>query len=231
MGIRESLDISAYLVAGPENCKDRPFGKVVRQAVDAGFTCVQVRAKDCSARQIMDCVREAEQAIASAGKQDRVALLVNDRLDVALACRDAGMKVDGIHVGQTDIPVEVCRRYLGPDAIVGLSAGVRQMIDYVRAFDASCVDYFGVGPLHETETKKDLRKREDGSVITRTIDELEELARITPVPVVVGGGVKLPDISVIKATGLHGFFVVSAVCGAQDPYSAARELVDAWGEA
>ncbi|MDY3800257.1 MAG: thiamine phosphate synthase, partial [Eggerthellaceae bacterium] len=71
MGIRESLDISAYLVAGPENCKDRPFGKVVRQAVDAGFTCVQVRAKDCSARQIMDCVREAEQAIASAGKQDR----------------------------------------------------------------------------------------------------------------------------------------------------------------
>ena len=231
MGIRESLDIGAYLVAGPENCKGRLFGKVVRQAVDAGFTCVQVRAKDCSALQMMDCVREAEQAIASAGKQDRVALLVNDRLDVALACRDAGMKVDGIHVGQTDIPIEVCRRYLGSDAIVGLSAGVRQMIDYVRAFDASCVDYFGVGPLHETETKKDLQKREDGSVITRTIDELEELARITPVPVVVGGGVKLPDIPVIKATGLHGFFVVSAVCGAHDPYSAARELVDAWGEA
>lgn len=231
MGIRESLDIGAYLVAGPENCKGRLFGKVVRQAVDAGFTCVQVRAKDCSARQIMDCVREAEQAIASAGKQDRVALLVNDRLDVALACRDAGVKVDGIHVGQTDIPVEVCRRYLGPDAIVGLSAGVRQMIDYVRAFDASCVDYFGVGPLHETETKKDLQKRADGSVITRTVDELEELARITPVPVVVGGGVKLPDIPVIKATGLHGFFVVSAVCGAPDPFAAARELVDAWGEA
>ena len=225
------MDIGAYLVAGPENCKGRLFGKVVRQAVDAGFTCVQVRAKDCSALQMMDCVREAEQAIASAGKQDRVALLVNDRLDVALACRDAGMKVDGIHVGQTDIPIEVCRRYLGSDAIVGLSAGVRQMIDYVRAFDASCVDYFGVGPLHETETKKDLQKREDGSVITRTIDELEELACITPVPVVVGGGVKLPDIPVIKATGLHGFFVVSGVCGAQDPDSAARELVDAWGEA
>lgn len=231
MGIRENLDISAYLVAGPENCKGRPFGQVVRQAVDAGFTCVQVRAKDCNARQVMDCVREAEQAIANAGKQDRVALLVNDRLDVALACRDAGMKVDGIHVGQTDIPVEVCRRYLGPDAIVGLSAGVRQMIDYVRAFDASCVDYFGVGPLHETETKKDLQKRADGSVITRTVDELEELARITPVPVVVGGGVKLPDIPVIKATGLHGFFVVSAVCGAPDPFAAARELVDAWGGA
>lgn len=231
MGIRENLDISAYLVAGPENCKDRPFGQVVRQAVDAGFTCVQVRAKDCSARQIMDCIREAEQAIANAGKQDRVALLVNDRLDVALACRDAGVKVDGIHVGQTDIPVEVCRRYLGPDAIVGLSAGVRQMIDYVKAFDASCVDYFGVGPLHETETKKDLQKRADGSVITRTVDELEELARITPVPVVVGGGVKLSDIPVIKATGLHGFFVVSAVCGAPDPFAAARELVDAWGGA
>lgn len=231
MGIRENLDISAYLVAGPGNCKGRPFGKVVRQAVDAGFTCVQVRAKDCSARQVMECVCEAEQAIADAGKQDRVALLVNDRLDVALACRDAGVKVDGIHVGQTDIPVEVCRRYLGPDAIVGLSAGVRQMIDYVKTLDASCVDYFGVGPLHETETKKDLQKREDGSVITRTIDELEELARITPVPVVVGGGVKLHDIPVIKATGLHGFFVVSAVCGAEDPFAAARDLVDAWGEA
>ena len=157
-----------------------------------------------------------------------MALVIDDRLDVVLACRDAGIKVDGIHVGQSDIPVEVCRKYLGEDSIVGLSADTREMIEYVRNADTSCLDYFGVGPLHDTETKHDLVKCEDGTVITQTIADLEELARITPVPVVVGGGVKAVDVPVIKATGLHGFFVVSAVCGADDPYKAAAELVEAW---
>ena len=231
MGIRQNLDISAYLVIGPENCKGRSIGQVIDWALQAGFTCVQLRSKVCSARELIELAREAADAIARAGKQDEVALLMNDRLDVALACRDAGIKVDGIHVGQSDVPVEVCRKYLGEDAVVGLSAGTPQMNEKVKTADTSCVDYFGVGPLHETESKKDLAKRADGSVITRSLAELEELARITPVPVVVGGGVKAVDVPVIKATGLHGFFVISAVCGADDPLQAAEDLVDAWRRA
>lgn len=228
MGIREVLDISAYLVIGPENTCGRPIADVIAQAIDAGFSCVQVRSKECDARELIECISQAAAVIAAAGKQDTVALLVDDRLDVALAARDAGIKLDGIHVGQSDIPVEVCRRYLGEDAIVGLSARVHEMREYIEAADMSVVDYLGVGPLHETATKPDCGLDEDGRIVTRSLEELADLARVSPRPIVVGGGVKLRDISALAQTGVAGFFVVSAVCAAPDPRAAAAELVDAW---
>lgn len=228
MTIRDNLDISAYLVLGPENTLGRPVGDVVRQALDAGFTCVQVRSKACGARELMACAQEAADAIAAAGKQDEVALLIDDRLDVALAARDAGIKVDGVHVGQSDVPVEVCRKYLGEDAIVGLSARAHEMRAYIETADMSLVDYLGVGPLHETATKPDCGMDDDGRIITRSLEELADLHRVSPKPIVVGGGVKAVDIPALAKTGVEGFFVVSAVCGAEDPRAAAAELVDAW---
>lgn len=228
--MRDNLDISAYLVLGPENTLGRPVGDVVRQALDAGFTCIQVRSKEIDARDLIECAREAADAIAAAGKQDSVALLIDDRLDAALAARDAGIKVDGVHVGQSDIPVEVCRKYLGEDAVVGLSARAHEMREYIQTADMSQVDYLGVGPLHETATKPDCGKDIDGSVITRSLEELADLAAISPKPIVVGGGVKVADIPALSQTGVDGFFVVSAVCGAEDPYAAAKELVDAWAK-
>ena len=226
--MRDKLDISAYLVIGPENTLGRPVADVISQALRAGFTCVQMRSKECSARDLIRYTAEAADAIAAAGKSSSVALLVDDRLDVVLAAREAGVKVDGIHVGQTDIPVEVCRKLLGPDAIVGLSARADEMLEYVKTADMSLVDYLGVGPLHETPTKTDCGLSADGTIITKSIDDLKELAEASPVPIVVGGGVKLADIPLVKSTGVDGFFVVSAVCGAENPEAAARELVEAW---
>ena len=226
--MRDKLDISAYLVIGPENTLGRPVADVISQALKAGFTCVQIRSKECSARDLIRYTAEAADAIAAAGKSSSVALLVDDRLDVVLAAREAGVKVDGIHVGQTDIPVEVCRKLLGPDAIVGLSARADEMLEYVKTADMSLVDYLGVGPLHETPTKTDCGLSADGTIITKSIDDLKELAEAGPVPIVVGGGVKLADIPLVKSTGVDGFFVVSAVCGAENPEAAARELVEAW---
>ncbi len=228
MSIRESLDISAYLVIGPENTLGRPVGDVIAQAIDAGFTCIQVRSKECSARELIECTAQAAKVVEAAGKTGQVALLVDDRLDVVLACREQGVKVDGIHVGQTDIPVEVCRKLLGPDAVVGLSARADEMLEYVKTADMSLVDYLGVGPLHETPTKKDCGLAADGTVITKSLADLAELHAVSPVPIVVGGGVKLADIPLVKSTGVEGFFVVSAVCGASDPKAAAQELVEAW---
>lgn len=228
MGMRDSLNISAYLVLGPENTLDRPVGDIVAQALDAGFTIVQVRSKVLGARDMMACAAEAARAIAAAGKQDAVPLLIDDRLDVVLAAREAGIKVDGVHVGQSDVPVEVCRKYLGDDAIVGLSARAHEMRDYIATADMSLVDYLGVGPLHETATKPDCGMDDDGHVITRSLEELADLRRISPKPIVVGGGVKAIDIPALARTGVDGFFVVSAVCGAADPHAAAAELVDAW---
>lgn len=231
MSMRDALDISSYLVIGPENTCGRPMGDVISAALAAGFTCVQVRSKVCSARELMACADEAAHAIERAGASEKVALLIDDRLDVAFAARETGVKVDGVHVGQSDVPVEACRKLLGPDAVVGLSARADEMLEYVKTADMSLVDYLGVGPLHETPTKRDCGLAADGTIITKSIDDLRELVIASPVPIVVGGGVKVADIPLVAQTGVDGFFVVSAVCGASDPEAAARELVCAWREA
>ncbi|MBR6713119.1 MAG: thiamine phosphate synthase [Selenomonadaceae bacterium] len=227
MSIRERLDISAYLVIGQENTT-RPVEKVIAAAVSEGFTCVQIRSKVATAREMIDTLGKTAAAIRELGKSDSVALLVDDRLDVVLAARDAGIKVDGVHVGQSDIPVDVCRKYLGADSIVGLSARTEELIDYVKAADVSQIDYFGAGPLHATETKLDAGKTSDGRFITHGFKEIAELVKVSPRPIVVGGGVKLKDIPALAATNVAGFFVVSAVAGADNPRLAARELVEAW---
>lgn len=222
------VDISAYLVVGRENTNDRPVAEIVGDAVRAGFTCVQIRSKTASALEMIEDCRQSADAIAKLGKSDSVALLVDDRLDIVLAAREMGIKVDGLHVGQSDIPVSICRKFLGKDSIIGLSAPTKDLIEYVQTTDVSEIDYFGAGPVHETATKPDCGMDENGKVITKTFEELTELAKKSPVPVVVGGGVKLNDIAPLKKTEIGGFFVVSAVAGAENPYEEAKKLVDAW---
>ena len=228
MSMREQLDISAYLVVGPENTGGRPVKEIVRAAVQAGFTCVQVRSKVASAREMIELTRQAAAVIAAAGKAETTALLVDDRLDVVLAARQLGIKVDGVHVGQSDIPPEICRAYLGEEAVVGLSAPTGELLDYVRTADVRAIDYFGAGPLHETATKPDCGLDENGNIMTRSFQELTALATCSPLPVVVGGGVKCRDLPALAATGVAGFFVVSAVAGAKEPAKAAQEMVTLW---
>lgn len=228
MNMRNVLDISAYLVVGPENTLNRPVKDIIRAAVANGFTCVQVRSKVASARELIAYCKDAADVIAELGKSDKVTLVVDDRLDVVLAARERGIKVDGIHVGQSDIPSDVCRKLLGPEAIVGLSARTSELIDYVKNFDTKDIDYFGAGPLHETASKPEAGRDANGHVVTRSFSELAELHRVSPVPVVVGGGVKAKDLPQLKATGVEGFFVISAVAGAKDPAAAAKEMVDIW---
>ena len=228
--MRNKFDLSAYLVIGPENTNGRPIARVIAEAVCAGFTFVQIRAKHTDAREIIDLTRAAADVIAAQEKSDTVTLVVNDRLDVVLAAREQGVKVDGVHVGQTDIPPDVCRKYLGADAIIGLSARTSELLDYVSHCDTSCIDYFGAGPLHATPTKPEAGRTASGEIVTRSLEELTQLHHISPVPVVVGGGVKAADLPALKATGVEGFFVVSAVAGAMHPYAAAEELVRIWHE-
>ena len=215
--IRQRLDISAYLVIGPENCKC-PVEEIISAAVDEGFTCIQIRSKISSAREMISILKKSARAIENLGKSDSVALLVDDRLDVVLAAREAGIKVDGVHVGQKDIPVEVCRKFLGENSIVGLSANTAEQF---FSANAAQIDYFGVGPLHATNTKSDADE-------ALGFEKISSLVKVSKLPIVVGGGVKLKDISALKATGANGFFVVSAVAGADNPRLAARALVNAW---
>ena len=226
--MRRKFDLSAYLVIGPENTHGRSVARVIAEAVRAGFTFVQIRAKGADAREVIELTRAASDVIAAQGKSDAVPLVVNDRLDCVLAAREQGIKVDGVHVGQTDIPPDVCRKYLGTDAIVGLSARTTELLDYMAHCDTACIDYFGAGPLHATPTKPEAGRTASGEIVTRSLDELAALHRISPIPVVVGGGVKAADLPALRATGVEGFFVISAVAGAEHPYSAAEELVCLW---
>ncbi|MCH4249548.1 MAG: thiamine phosphate synthase [Microbacteriaceae bacterium] len=228
MNVREHLDISSYLVVGPENTNGRPVTDIVRAAVRAGFTCVQIRSKVAGARELIDLTSQAADVIAEEGRTGRTALVVDDRLDVVLAARHRGVAVDGVHVGQSDIPVDVCRAELGPDAVVGLSGRTHELLDYIATVDVTGIDYFGVGPLHRTETKPDCGLDVDGTVITRSLEEITRVCAASPIPVVVGGGVHLEDLAGLARTGADGYFLVSAVAGATDPAAAASALVAEW---
>lgn len=223
-----NFSIEKYLVIGPENTLGRPVEDVVEAAVKGGFTFIQIRSKVASAKELISICKKTADKIASLGKSNEVALVVNDRLDIVLACVQLGIKIDGIHVGQSDIPVDICRHYLGEDSIIGLSAPTKDLLEYVKKADVKNVDYFGAGPVHETATKPDCGMGEDGKVHTLVLDELAELSKLSPVPVVVGGGVKVTDLPAMKKNGIQGFFLVSAVAAAENPFEAAKELCDNW---
>lgn len=223
----KDFDLSAYLVIGPENTQGRPLEEVVQAALDAGFTCIQVRSKTASARDLIGHTLALSDLIGSHPRAQEVTLLVNDRLDVALAARQAGAKVDGVHVGQDDIPVEVCRHYLGPEAIIGLSVSPEELAAEIKEGTPG-VDYYGLGPLHPTPTKEEAGLGQDGQVHTVPLEDLARLKAQAPLPVVVGGGVKAGDLPGLARTGVDGFFVVSAVASADDPGQASQELVHIW---
>lgn len=227
--LRARLSVAAYLVIGPRDTKGRRVGEIVKAAVRAGFTAVQLRAKEESAREQIALLGEAARAIEAAGASSRVPLLIDDRLDVALAAREMGVAVAGVHVGQKDVSAHICRRFLGEAAIVGLSAHPKDL-PRLAPEDLAAVDYIGTGPLHATASKPDAGVEADGSFRTRSLAEIAAFVQKSPVPVIVGGGVKAADLPAIKAAGAAGFFVISVVAAAADAEGAAREMVARWRE-
>ena len=135
-------------------------------------------------------------------------LIINDRVDIALA-----VDADGVHVGQDDLPAREVRRILGPDKIVGVSAGCVE--EAVRA-SADGADYLGVGAMYATSTK------EDADVTSR--EELLKIRESVDLPIVVIGGINQQTYQNFKGIGIDGLAVVSAVIAAEDIEAAAREL-------
>lgn len=225
--LRNSFDLSIYFVVGPENIKGKDFRTVIRQAIEGGITFLQIRAKMASSKELMDLGRIAAQEIENAGKQNKIGLVIDDRVDIALALRLKGVKVDGVHLGQSDVSASLARKMLGENAIVGLSARAKNLFAYIKNFKPGTVDYFGAGPLRATPTKPDCGLV-DGVVVERNFDDFKKLKSLSPLPLVIGGGVNLDDIPYLKATGIDGFFVVNAIAGAADPLEATKALVASW---
>lgn len=214
-----SADLSLYLVtdAAIAAGAGHDLVEVVRRSTVNGVTAVQVREKEAPARRFLETVVRIAEVIPAG-----VALLINDRVDVFLAARDAGAPVSGVHVGQSDLPARAVRALIGPDAVLGLSAATPEQLAAASA--SGVVDYVGIGALRATATKRDAPPPlgQDG---------FARLAAQTHLPAVAIGGIGERDLPGLRRAGAAGVAVVSAICAAADPGAAARTLRGAWDAA
>ena len=227
--MRDCFDMSAYFVVGPQDCKGRPVTDVVDDALRGGATFIQLRAKDADAKDITEMARDIAQIIEDDGKSDSVAFVIDDRVDVVWQARNKGIKVDGVHIGQTDMEPREARALLGEDAIVGLSAETESLVKLINELPNGCIDYIGAGPLHVSTTKPEASVGgNDGSGHTLDEEQINTICAASEFPVVVGGGVHADDMEMLARSKAAGWFVVSAIAGADDPEAATREMVTRW---
>jgi len=203
--VKPYCDYGLTLVTDRELCLGRSLTEVVDAAVRGGTGIVQLREKSCDSRQFYELAKALRELL----RPRAIPLIINDRADIALA-----VEAEGLHIGQSDLPLRAAREIMGPNAIIGLS--VESEAD-VRAAEAVAIDYFGLSPVFSTPTKTD----------TNTPLGLAGVGRIrplTPLPLVAIGGISAANAAEVLAAGADGVAVVSAICSAPDPEQAARSL-------
>lgn len=204
----KTLDTTLYLVTDSTGLSEQEFLSRTEQALQGGVTLLQIREKERSTREYIHLAAQVHEL----SKRYNVPLLVDDRVDVALA-----VDAEGVHVGQTDMPVDLARRLLGPDKIVGATA--KTVPQALEAWQQGA-DYLGVGAIYPTTTKV-------VTVITST-ETLADICAAVPIPVNAIGGLNRDNLGVLKGTGIRGICVVSAIMKAADPKAAARQLREAF---
>ncbi|AQM69642.1 Thiamine-phosphate synthase [Vibrio campbellii] len=180
--------------------------RVVRKAVEGGVTMVQVREKHGDVRAFI----ERAQAVKDILKDTDVPLIINDRVDVALA-----VDADGVHLGQSDMPATIARELIGPNKILGLSIENEEQLTEA---DSLPIDYIGLSAIFATPTKTNTKKHWG-------IDGLKMALETTSLPIVAIGGINESNIPQLSATGVHGLALVSAICHAEDPKAASEYLL------
>lgn len=199
------FDLRLYLVTDRDLAAARPLEDVVAAAVRGGVTAVQLREKKLDSEAFLRTAVRLRTLLASRG----VALLINDRIDVAReAC------ADGVHLGPSDASPEEARRILGSDAIIGLSV---ENLAQARAAEGRGVDYLGVSPVFATPTKGDAGP-------AWGLEGLRRLRAATALPLAAIGGLNAANAARVLAAGADGLAVVSAIMAASDPEAAARDL-------
>lgn len=202
--------LDLYLVTDTASCGGRGVVETVRLAVRGGVTLVQVREPGLGTRDLFALTQAVQDVLVGTG----VPVVVNDRVDVALA-----VGADGVHVGQGDLPAAVARQLLGPRALVGLSVSSAEQVAEAEAMNALApvVDYLGVGPVWATPTKPE-------AAAPLGVEQTATLAASTDLPCVAIGGIGPNNAAAVRAAGVAGLAVVSAVCAAADPAAASSAL-------
>ena len=201
----KNVDYSLYLVTDRGLSRGRATLDIVKAAVEGGVTCVQLREKECST---LDFVEQAF-SIKDFLKARGVPLIINDRLDVALA-----IEADGVHLGQTDMPLEIAKKILGESMIIGISA--ESLEDAVEA-EKGGADYLGVSPIYATPTKTD-------TAPPLGLEGLRAIRKAVRLPLVGIGGLNRDNSAAVIENGGDGVAVVSAIVAADNPAAAAAEI-------
>ena len=194
-----------YLVTDRGLCRKRSLQDIVLQAAQGGAAYVQLREKDLSTR---DFVEEAI-AVKKLLLPFHVPLIINDRIDVVLACG-----ADGVHIGQEDMPYATARKLMGQEAIIGLSVETWADVEASQNLD---VDYIGVSPVFATPTKIDTKE-------PWGLEGLRKIKSFSRHPLVAIGGINESNARTVVKVGADCLAVVSAVCSADDPAAAVANL-------
>ncbi|WP_043594863.1 thiamine phosphate synthase [Frigoribacterium sp. MEB024] len=205
-----------HFVTDPTLTRRHGLLPTVDAAVRAGVSVVQLRDKHATARELLSTAIAVADVV-----RGRCLLLLDDRADIVLAARQADVTVDGVHLGQDDLPVRAARRMLGPDAVIGLTANTREHLTELATLPESIVNYLGVGVIRPTSTKADHPE-------PLGIDGFGALAARTELPCIAIGGVGRDDVDDVARVGGAGVAVVSTICTADDPEQTARDLVACW---
>ncbi len=201
----KNLDLTLYLVTDRNLAKGRSLTDIVRAAVSGGVSCVQLREKQCSTRQFIEVAR----ALRSTLQSLNVPLIINDRIDVALA-----IGADGVHLGQDDMPIRDARKLVPAGFIIGISA--ESMEDAIRA-EWEGADYIGISPVFHSRTKTD-------TALPLGLKGVKLIRSAVKLPIVGIGGINHENAKSVISAGADGIAVVSAIVSADDPLHAAGEL-------
>jgi len=200
----KEFDPSLYFITDSTGCAEDAFLFRVEQALQGGVTLLQLREKDKSTRDYIELAAKVHDIT----KRYGVPLIIDDRVDVALA-----MDAEGVHVGASDMPVATARRLMGDDRIVGATA---KTVPWAYEAYEQGADYLGVGAIYPTTTKVK-------TVLTST-DTLRDICHAVPIPANAIGGLNKDNIDVLEGIPIAGICVVSAIMKASDPKQAAMEL-------
>lgn len=199
------IDLSLYLVT--DNSEDvEKFLNTIEEAIKGGVTVVQIREKTADTLDFYNLALKVKEITS---KYD-VPLIVNDRVDIALA-----IDADGVHVGQSDMPCDVTRKLIGQNKILGVSAAT---VKEAKKAESDGADYIGTGAVFPTTTK------DDADSVTK--DELTEIVKSIDIPVVAIGGINLDNACELNGTGIAGLSVVSAIMSSDNPKKSSQELLN-----
>ena len=201
----KNFDPTLYYITDSTNYAEEEFLFRVEQALKGGATLLQLREKEKSTR---DYIELAEKVHAITQKYN-VPLIIDDRVDVALA-----IDAEGVHVGASDMPIHTARKLMGEDKIVGATA---KTVPWAKEAYDKGADYLGVGAIYPTTTKV-------VTVLTST-ETLDAITKAVPIPVNAIGGLNKDNIDILKGIGISGICVVSAIMKSDDPKTEAETLL------